>query len=306
MNTNEPLIDFQSPAECAKKINLSSLGSTLIRVSKQYPCPICGKHDWCSIFQDGICAICMRISAGAIKETLNGGFLHRLSNSKLPCIRTIPAKPEMPKRDDLPDIADYFHEQGKKSHHRISWLSDQLGLPLWTLNDLSVGWSERRKAFSFPMRDSKDRIIGIRLRSWAGKKYAVTGSREGLFIPKNLEKSSRILICEGPTDCAALLSIGFPVIARPNCSGGVKHIIGWIKQNNQDEVVIVSDTDEPGRRGAQSLASALCIYAPSLQVIYPPDGVRDVRAWINTGASRADVEEVIRKNHTFADIEGDF
>jgi len=48
MNKQDQIEGFQNPAEGAKKINLSSLGSTLIRVSRQQPCPICGKHDWCS------------------------------------------------------------------------------------------------------------------------------------------------------------------------------------------------------------------------------------------------------------------
>ena len=50
------------------------------RVSHHNPCPICEKTDWCGVFSDGSAAICMRIEEGAIKETANGGFVHRLNS----------------------------------------------------------------------------------------------------------------------------------------------------------------------------------------------------------------------------------
>jgi len=270
-----------------------NVSTPLIRASKGHPCPICGKPDWCSFSADGTFVICMRIAEGSIKETINGGYLHRLSNFDLSHIRTISAKAEKPKRDDLPELADYFCEQGKRSPHRIKWLSEQLGLPVWALNDLHIGWSEKRKAFSFPMKNGMGQVIGISLRNWDGGKYSVTCSRLGLFIPKSLEISSQILISEGATDCAALFSLGFPVIGRPSCTGGVIHIIDWIKQNKRDELVIVSDADDPGRHGAHSLACTLCLYIPSVKVIYPPDNYKDARSWINDSASTQDVHEII-------------
>jgi len=267
----------------------------LYRVSIKYPCPICGKPDWCSFSAEGTFGICMRIAEGSIKETKNGGYLHRLSNFDLSHIRTIPAKAEIAKRDDLPELAIYFKEQGRKKPHRLQWLSEQLGIPVWTLNELHIGWSERQKAFSFPMKDSNGHIIGIRLRSWNGRKYAVTGSREGLFIPKDLKISSRILICEGPTDCAALLSICFPAIGRPSCTSGVKLIVEWIERNNVEDVIIVSDADEPGQRGAQKLTSDLSIYVPSIRIIRPPGAFKDIRDWVNAGATAKDIESSISR-----------
>jgi hypothetical protein len=59
-------------------------------------------------------------------------------------------------------------------------------------------------------------------------------------------------------------------------------------------VVVVADADEPGRRGAEKLASVLRVYVPGVRVIEPPDGVKDVRAWKRAGATRADVEHLIQ------------
>ena len=48
------------------------------RVTKQAPCPVCGKPDWCGVARNGTFAVCMRVSEGAIKATRNGGYLHAL------------------------------------------------------------------------------------------------------------------------------------------------------------------------------------------------------------------------------------
>ena len=48
-------------------------------VTKQYPCPICGKPDWCSFFQPDTAAypgqvlcVCRRIQASEITSSING------------------------------------------------------------------------------------------------------------------------------------------------------------------------------------------------------------------------------------------
>ncbi len=46
------------------------------RVSKQNPCPICGKPDWCLVAPDKSAAICPRTPDGSAKEIPGSGFLH--------------------------------------------------------------------------------------------------------------------------------------------------------------------------------------------------------------------------------------
>lgn len=53
----------------------------LIRVTYQHICPICFKKNWCSFAENGSYAICMRISAGSVKGTKNGGYVHILGSS---------------------------------------------------------------------------------------------------------------------------------------------------------------------------------------------------------------------------------
>lgn len=47
-----------------------------VRVTKQYPCRVCGKPDWCEISADGKAAICARIQSD--KQAGQAGWLHRL------------------------------------------------------------------------------------------------------------------------------------------------------------------------------------------------------------------------------------
>ena len=44
-----------------------------------------------------------------------------------------------------------------------------------------------------------------------------------------------------------------------------------------------------GQRGAESLAVALTPYCPSIRVIAPPDGIKDVRDWKRAGAGHEDI-----------------
>jgi DNA primase len=141
-------------------------------------------------------------------------------------------------------------------------------------------------------------VLGIRLRRPSGFKFSVKGGREGLFIPSGsggVGPGQPLLVCEGPTDTAALLDLGFEgVVGRPSCTGGVRLLTELVKRRQRPEVVIVADGDEPGRRGAAHLASVLLGYAPAVRVISPPAGVKDARAWRQSGCTREEVDRAIR------------
>lgn len=49
------------------------------RVSKNSPCAVCGKPDWCGLTGNDSFAVCMRESSGSIGETKHGGFIHPLN-----------------------------------------------------------------------------------------------------------------------------------------------------------------------------------------------------------------------------------
>lgn len=118
---------------------------------------------------------------------------------------------------------------------------------------------------------------------------------------QRVSRSRPCPVCERPDWClvsadgaAALLDLGYrEVVGRPSCTGGIKLLIKLVRQRRPAEVVIVADGDEPGRRGADNLASVLVAYAPAVRVVAPPAGVKDARAWKRAGATRQEVDAAI-------------
>jgi hypothetical protein len=163
----------------------------------------------------------------------------------------------------------------------------KIGLDYIPLTTLGMGWADEYQAFSFPMYDSSDdpQVRGIRLRSDStGRKFAVTGSQDGVFRWLNPLQET-VYVAEGPTDTSALLQLGLDAIGRPSCMGGVHVLVPLLTQRN---VVIVSDSDSPGRAGAKVLADRLKGLANSIKIIEPHR--KDMREWLQHGATRDAVE----------------
>ncbi len=179
-------------------------------------------------------------------------------------------------------------------------LSESLGVSPESLIQLSMGWNGT-SAYSFPMRDESNAVIGIRLRSINGKKWSVTGSRSGLFIPRKLPCTGPIYVVEGPTDTAAMLTLGLCCIGRPSNTAGNQHIVDYAKRFlPRRDVVIVQNNDPVGsdaRRmtesGSANLQAALLKSGASLNVVVVTPPVKDVREWLRLGMTVADLNELV-------------
>jgi hypothetical protein len=184
---------------------------------------------------------------------------------------------------------------------RLNEFAKAIGLTVPSLERLRIGWDADQHAWSFPMLDPDCRVVGIRLRRPNGFKFAVRGGREGLFIPDEWTLTAGkgpeafLLICEGPTDSAALLDLGFSnVLGRPSCTGGIRFLAELVQRLGGPNAVIVADNDTPGAQGACNLASVLAVYAGSVRLIHPPQGIKDVRDWLRQGGTKTDVERAIQ------------
>lgn len=169
-------------------------------------------------------------------------------------------------------------------------LAESLGVQAITLSLLRCSWSPTHQAWAFAMRDGSGRICGIRLRWENGHKKSVTGSREGIFLPMQ-EPSSEAWIPEGPTDTAALLTLGKFAIGRPSCSGGIAHIAATVARLNIRRAIIIADNDtdkmrpnwerwNPGLDGAQRLADEIGV--PCCILILPCKDAREYLAYGGT------------------------
>ena len=259
------------------------------RVTKENKCPICGKPDWSSISGDKSAVICPRIEQGSKKYAEGSGYLHVL-------VETVDWKREfsVPEKKQLPEHNEVMAILARKMIHAMNEdrhieLSERLGISTASLKRLNVGFSSNQDAYAFPMTRSGNRLIGIRLRNSYGKKWAIKGSKQGLFIPNGLTKKSGLIICEGPTDTGVLLDLGFNAIGRPSCTSGTC-LIKEVCTNKT--VVIMADLDGPGLDGAERLKTKLITVSLSVDIVVPP--AKDAREYAQQGATRKDFLELIR------------
>jgi len=78
----------------------------------------------------------------------------------------------------------------------------------------------------------------------------VKGSKSGLFLNRESVHVNTLLIVEGPTDTAAAIDIGFPVIGHPACLGCEDMIVELVREHGAGTTLIIADANEPGQRGA--------------------------------------------------------
>ncbi len=266
---------------------------SLQRVSRKTPCPVCGKPDWCLAAQDGSAAICARIDEGSIKCCGDAGWLHILRKDRhrpqrwRPYTRRISTSDDKAKPKGFEGLARQY--QGQLTVERLEELSTLLGVTVESLKQLGIGFDGQ--AYTFPMSDFQGRIIGVRRRFPNGHKISKTGSKTGLFVPAGLLPEGILLICEGPTDTAAALDLGFNAIGRPNCNCKIKMTVKAAR--SRTEIVIISDNDKAGKAGAAKLANALALHYPSVRIIYPPDGIKDLRQWLQTGLTGERLGQII-------------
>ncbi len=212
-----------------------------------------------------------------------------------PIVRPVERRLTIPERTAAPERFGLMAEVWRRNM-RPRWLlraAEMLGLPTEPLEQLQVGWSPEHRATSWPMRDADGVVIGVRLRCPStAKKWAVKGSSAGLFYPVGLlstERPERLMVCEGPTDTAAILSVGLPAVGVPSAGGCCDVVTESVRRLRPSEVVIVADADGPGLQGAERIAAALMIVA-KVRIVSPDTGVKDARAWVCGGADRAAIE----------------
>jgi len=251
------------------------------RVSKENRCPICGKPDWCLLSNDGSAVICPRTAEGSVRNLGDAGYLHLLSNPGSDRQRSQRNSVRFTVRNDQP--RDWSSTVAScrevRTPRMLAALIRNLGVSLTSLDRLCVGWSVDHDAWAFPMQDASGNVCGIRLRDFNGRKRSIKGSRQGLFVPSEISGDKELLICEGPTDTAASLDLGYEAIGRPSCNGGTKLIEEWVRNHQPESVIVVADADLPGQHGASKLATTLAPLVPSVQMIVPPEGINDVREW---------------------------
>lgn len=272
-------------------------------VSRNRPCPVCGKADWCTIADDNSAAICQRIESG--KRMPKGGWLHRFESSEsLPNISmtvpgSSPAKPKMSPEELADRQISFIGAMVQSDYARLAEAQD---VSPFTLRSFGVGqWFDFNRCineWTIPQRSLDGELSGFRTMCQTRKrdKRSITGSRSGAFFDRNqitrqaIEQSGYILICEGFSDGMIAYDLGFKtVIGRSNCVGELDQITNLVADIQPKHLLIVPDSDTPGREGAQELIREIegRDTETHISIISLPDG-HDIRSWCVTATKKTE------------------
>jgi hypothetical protein len=257
------------------------------------PCPVCGKPDWCGISADGCIAVCMRIQSS--RPSRNGGWTHIIQ------YRTRCPHPSL--NTTCPgrrfDAAKYHAAiRAEWDHVWLDGTAMLLNVDRDALDRLKPGWDSFNRAVGFPMLDDKGGVIGIRLRSSTGHKWAVAGSQDGLFYDPEmtLGNDGELVVCEGPTDTAAAYTLGLCAVGRSTCKTGVGLIKSLARRFRARLVTVVCDNDgwkkmagrrvRPGLDGAISLCREM---GRQYRIVVSP--AKDIRTWLAEGLTLKEFRE---------------
>ena len=253
-----------------------------LRVTRKHPCTVCGRPDWCGYADDGEASVCMRVESD--KPTANGGWLHKLDDA-------LPVRPAPRARTPEPPAVDFTSRwrrwQERTDHYHLDGFAMSLGVDTDALKALGCAWTGSE--WAFPMKDEGGRVIGIRLRDERGRKWAVRGSKSGLFIPEGQTPAECLYVVEGPTDAAAALTLGLSVAGRASCAGGEEMLAAYVRRAGARRVLIIADADAAGLRGSERLKAALRTPA----VVWTPP-CKDLREFVRAGGSAAVIQSATR------------
>lgn len=258
--------------------------------SKAHPCPVCQKTDWCSFGDRAI--ICRRVESSRPHLDRSGNLDGWYHFNDAP-------RPAMPVRRWTPPPTRQLAPIRTKVCGDD--LAKELGVTLDSLKSLGVGWSDSHRAWMFPMRNGKNEVVGWNRRFKDGSKKILAGTKAGLYIPQ-MDASNPTFICEGGSDTAALLDMGFFAIGRFNVSSGAADLKEFFSRNKIYKCVIVADNDglknyggkkaRPGIIGAQRLKSDLGV---SSCIWIPPTPCKDVREFVKRGGTKELIESDLKQ-----------
>src|SRR6056297_1776264 len=232
----------------------------MLRVSRLSPCPLCGRPDWCLVSPDGRMAICPRTPDGAIKDLGEAGHLHEVDPD-----RAVPLPPPKPESEVKVDFEDLALKRRRYAEPRLHELARQLGVSVDALRSLKVGYNDYDQSYIFPERDGQGKIIGLLVRYPDRGKRRLKGSKNGLSYADDWDAGSGpALLVEGPTDTAALMTLGCNAIGRPSNRGGAPQLAELLQEFPDDrQLIVLGDNDQksdgrwPGQEGAIQTAAEL-------------------------------------------------
>lgn len=218
------------------------------------------------------------------KPCKNGGYFHPFDGQHKKLERR--NEPPPPPQIDAAKLMAEFSEDTDAND--LACFAKSLGLTSESIQMVGCQRAVRYQSWAFPMYRGSGEVVGIRLRRDDGSKFAVTGSRQGIFM-MNKPASDTAYIVEGASDLAALAMLSLFGIGRPSCCGCISTITANLSRLGVKRAVIITDSDPPGLAGANKLSEELDI--PN--VIYIPP-TKDLREAVRLGFTSTLLESTVQ------------
>jgi len=150
---------------------------------------------------------------------------------------------------------------------------------------LDIGWDG--EAYTIPMRDARQEIIGIQRRFPDGFKSMVESSKLGLIIPHwSFSLWYYTFVCEGASDTGAVAMCGYPAIGRASNITCEDLVVEFCGRNHLKRIIVVSDNDEPGRKGSRRMMDTARTHGIGCDVVTPP--TKDIRELVEADHEEAE------------------
>ena len=235
------------------------------RCTKAFACPVCGRKKYCMVSVDGQFVVCTAVSENAVRS-YRFGHLHRLTET---VVVQKPPKVIKPSLDGINKLYQHL----KREKGELNRLAESLSVSADSLLKLGAVHLEK-DIWVFPMYNEKRVVVGLKCRSLIRKKWCVTGSRLGLYIPYDFTYSKPIIVCEGESDTAAGITAGLNMIGLPSATAGQDELVAFL---NGKPAILVADNDKHGLGLTEMKKMAQRLH-PSSRVILSPD-YKDFREW---------------------------
>jgi len=226
-----------------------------VRVSRAEPCVVCGHTDWCGRSADGTVARCSRIESEKESRGKDGAvaWIHVLSEP-LPSVE-VKEKPAPVGKAEWNRRMRQMCEHPDGSRRREE-LSASLGVSVPSLEALGVGVGYDHTGemfFSFPERDERWQVTGIKRRYANGSQKHMVGAKPGLSMAREwMLAPGPVFLPEGGSDVAALLTLGLCAVGRPSNTGGVEVLIRLLRDLRHKPIVVLGENDrKPDRIGKE-------------------------------------------------------
>jgi hypothetical protein len=233
-------------------------------------------------------AICPRVESD--RKIGDAGWLHRRDGAEPDRVILREAMRHTPPMRDF--NGDWSAALRARTDDDMAALAHALKLPLPTVGTVDVGawrWrshgDEAATGWCFAMRGEAGALIGLKVRTFDGRKLCATGSRLGLIYGKAFDPGKpTLVVTEGESDLMVAASWGLNAVARPGCKAATQTVAALSRGKR---VMLITDNDEAGRNGAEALRQAIEPRAKEVVMVTPP--VKDLRAWAQAGATKADL-----------------